>query len=229
MPNHHEIYRMHAGHYQQMISKQPNLLPIIEKIRPPAGLDIADIGAGTGRFTVPLAAAARSIIALDSSEAMLEWNAARLQALELSNWRTIVTDHCTRWPLPDHSIDLAIAGWTVSYVANNDVLNWRANLEHCMFELQRVLRPGGTSILFETLGTGCEAPSAPKFLKEYYHCLTEKYHFSHQWIRTDYTFDDLTQAERLTRFFFGDSLADHVIRERLIHLPECAGVWWKHW
>jgi hypothetical protein len=27
------------------------------------------------------------------------------------------------------------------------------------------------------------------------------------------------------RFFFGDTLADRVVRERLVILPECTGVW----
>jgi dihydroorotase len=33
------------------------------------------------------------------------------------------------------------------------------------------------------------------------------------------------QAEQLTRFFFGDDLADKVAEQKLSHLPECAGVW----
>jgi SAM-dependent methyltransferase len=228
MPNHNEIYLKQADTYHELISKQPDLLQTIGAIRPYVGLDIADIGAGTGRFTVPLAATARSVVALDSSQPMLEFNANRLNALGLPNWRTATADHLSELPLPDHSIDLAIAGWTISYVANNKVPDWRSNLEHCMQELSRILRPRGTAILFETLGTGHMTPTPPEFLADYYHCLTSDYGFSHRWIRTDYTFDNLSQAEELTRFFFGDSLADRVVRNRWIRLPECAGVWWKH-
>ncbi|GEM_PF-6658666 len=29
------------------------------------------------------------------------------------------------------------------------------------------------------------------------------------------------------RFFFGDDLADRILRDRLIILPECTGIWWR--
>jgi hypothetical protein len=31
----------------------------------------------------------------------------------------------------------------------------------------------------------------------------------------------------LTRFFFGDALADRVRRENLVSLPESTGIWWR--
>lgn len=34
------------------------------------------------------------------------------------------------------------------------------------------------------------------------------------------------EVEKLTRFFFGDELSDRVVKESLIQLPECAGIWW---
>ena len=48
--------------------------------------------------------------------------------------------------------------------------------------------------------------------------------FSRVRIRTGYRFESL--AEDLTRFFFGDALADRVAREGLVILPECTGIWW---
>ncbi|RAP21073.1 hypothetical protein C2W64_03656 [Brevibacillus laterosporus] len=33
-----------------------------------------------------------------------------------------------------------------------------------MSEIKRVLRPGGTAIIFETMGTGYETPHPPAFL-----------------------------------------------------------------
>ncbi|WP_218240906.1 hypothetical protein, partial [Pseudomonas sp. 2822-17] len=87
-------------------------------------------------------------------------------------------------------------------------------------EIMRVLRTNGTAIIFETMGTGFETPNPPAFLKQYYSLLENKYGFSHKWIRADYEFDSVQQAEELTRFFFGDELADRVVNEKLTRVPE---------
>jgi ubiquinone/menaquinone biosynthesis C-methylase UbiE len=225
MPDHTHIYEKEAQQYHEMISRQAGLQDCIEEIRPFSGLDIADIGAGTGRFTTVLAAKARSVIALDASEAMLRITADRLNEAGLANWRTQAAD-LRRLPLEDQSADLIVAGWTICYLASTNVTGWEHSLSQVMGEIKRVLRKGGTIIIFETLGTGVETPAAPNFLKAYYSLLTERYGFSHKWIRTDYVFDSVKQAERLTRFFFGDELADRVVDQELVQVPECAGVWW---
>jgi ubiquinone/menaquinone biosynthesis C-methylase UbiE len=225
MPDHESIYEREASQYHELIAKQPDLLGTIEEIRPIEGIDIVDMGAGTGRLTTVLAPGAKSIIALDAAEAMLRITADRLRKLGLENWTTRVADH-RKLPLADRSADLVVSGWSICYLASENVPEWERNLEQTIEEIKRVLRPGGTVIIFETLGTGHETPSAPDFLKLYYDSLANTYGFSHRWIRTDYSFDDLPQAERLARFFFGDELADKVVRQRLVTLPECAGVWW---
>jgi ubiquinone/menaquinone biosynthesis C-methylase UbiE len=121
---------------------------------------------------------------------------------------------------------MIVAGWTLSYLANTDDLNWKQNINEIISEIKRVLRPDGTIIIFETLGTGTEVPNPPYFLKEYYKKLVEEYGFIHKWIRTDYHFESINEAEELTRFFFGKELAKKVVEEDLICLPECAGIWW---
>jgi ubiquinone/menaquinone biosynthesis C-methylase UbiE len=225
MPDHTHIYGKEAEKYHELISKQPNLKECIAEIRPYSGLDIADIGAGTGRLTTALAPEAKSIIALDASEAMLSITADRLNQAGLTNWRTKVAD-LRKLPLEDQSVDLIVAGWSICYLGSTNVQNWEQNIHEVMGEIKRVLRNKGTIIIFETLGTGFVTPTAPDFLKKYYAMLVDYYGFSHKWIRTDYTFDHIKQAEELTRFFFGDDLAGQVSKEHLVRLPECAGVWW---
>ena len=63
MPDHKAIYAAEGQKYQELISKQPDLSAYINEIRPFSGLDIVDLGAGTGRLTTVLAAKANSIIA----------------------------------------------------------------------------------------------------------------------------------------------------------------------
>lgn len=225
MPNHEAIYREEAAQYHEMIARQPDLLSVIEEIVPVRGLDVVDLGAGTGRLSAALAPVANSLVALDAAEAMLRVTAERLRAAGLDNWSVRVADH-RELPLQGGSADLIVAGWSVCYLASVNVPDWERNLEQVIGEIKRVLRPGGTVILFETMGTGYEIPTPPEFLLPYYRKLTDAYGFSHRWIRTDYEFDDADQAERLTRFFFGDELADRVAADKLSRLPECAGVWW---
>ncbi|XID91306.1 class I SAM-dependent methyltransferase [Paenibacillaceae bacterium WGS1546] len=224
MPNHDSIYRHEADMYHELIAKQPDLRSVVEELAPVAGADIVDLGAGTGRLSAALAPGARSLVALDASEAMLRIAADRLRQAGLDNWSVRVADH-RRLPLPDASADLVVSGWSVCYLTADSVPDWEANLARIVAEMKRVLRPGGTIVLFETMGTGHETPSPPGFLLPYFTRLTNEYRFSHRWLRLDYAFDDAAQAERLTRFFFGDELADWVARDRLVRLPECAGVW----
>lgn len=225
MPDHTNIYEREAAKYHELIAKQPDLRECMEELRPLNGLDIVDMGAGTGRLSTELAPQAKSIIALDASDAMLRITADRLTAMGLTNWTIAVADH-RKLPLPDHNADLIVSGWSICYLCSTDVQDWEQNLQDVIEECKRVLRVNGTIIIFETLGTGYESPDAPDFLRDYYSALIERYGFTHQWIRTDYTFDSVQQAEELTRFFFGDELANRVVREELVRLPECAGVWW---
>lgn len=225
MPDHTQLYKQEADKYHAMISKQKSLLSIIEELVSLKGADVLDLGAGSGRFTVELAAKAKSIIATDASEAMLKVAAHRLQEAGRTHWRTIVADHRSL-PLEDNSIDFIIAGWTVCYLTNADDPDAADHLEQIIAEMKRVLRPNGTILIFETMGTGEERPNPPEFLRRYYAALVQEYGFHHKWIRTDYTFDNIEQAEQLTRFFFGDAMAERVVKHNWTHLPECAGMWW---
>ncbi|MBY0087190.1 class I SAM-dependent methyltransferase [Brevibacillus brevis] len=225
MPNHEQIYKTQAELYDLMISRQSSLLAVIEEITPIKGQDVIDLGAGSGRLTSVLAPHANSILALDASASMLEVNTQQLTQAGLSNWKTSVADH-RNIPADDNSADVIVAGWTVCYLTSSEVPNNELNLEKIILEMKRVLRPGGTIVIMETMGTGYETPHPPEFLTQYYSLLESKYGFSHKWIRLDYRFANLEEAERLARFFFGDELADKVVVEKLVTLPECAGIWW---
>ncbi|MBD2870256.1 class I SAM-dependent methyltransferase [Paenibacillus arenilitoris] len=224
MPDHQTIYQEEAERYHRLIAKQPDLGEAIEELFPPAGLDVVDLGAGSGRLTVPLAAKAKSIIALDASEAMLEVNAARLRHAGCTNWSTKVADHRSL-PLADRSADLIVSGWSIGYLGDSRTRGWEQNIRRVIGEIKRVLRPGGAALVFETMGTGHETPHPPDFLQQYYAALEKEYGFSYQWIRMDYRFESAGEAEELIRFFFGDELADEVAKRRLSVVPECAGVW----
>jgi ubiquinone/menaquinone biosynthesis C-methylase UbiE len=229
MPELDDIYAGQADQYDLLVARedyQGNILKALLAIRPLDGIDVVELGAGTGRLTTMLAPLARSIQAFDASQHMLDLAIAKLERSGLRNWRAQVADH-RQLPIPHAIADLAISGWSICYTVVWHTESWRAELGKALAEMRRALRPGGTAIIIETLGTGYETPHPPEELAEYFAYL-ERDGFQSTSIRTDYRFESLEEAESLTRFFFGDTLADRVASEQMTVLPECTGVWWKH-
>lgn len=225
MPDHKSIYNQEADNYERLISREDyegNILKAIRKVTPFEGIDVIDMGAGTGRLTCLLAPYARSIVAYDNASAMLEVAEARLSDMGLTNWQTGVADHRSL-PASDASVDLAISGWSICYLVDWNREDWKTELDKGLKEMERVVKPGGTMIIIETQGTGFKAPHPPDHLLEYFAYLDEL-GFTYSWFRTDYKFADKGEARKLTAFFFGEELANQFSSELL---PECTGLWWK--
>ena len=226
--NQRKIYQTDADRYEALVSRedyQGNIIKALKEIVSPDGLDVLDLGAGTGRLTLMLAPRAKSIRAFDVSAEMLRVCRERLLTSGLSNWDVDVADH-RQLPVEDHSVDLVVSGWSVAYLAVWNPETWRDELEKWLSEMKRVLRRNSFIVLFESLGTGNESPIKLKNLKDYYLWLDEA-GFQNKWIRTDYKFESVDEAEDLSRFFFGDELAEKIRQNDWAILPECTGVWWK--
>jgi ubiquinone/menaquinone biosynthesis C-methylase UbiE len=223
-----KIYQTDGDRYEALIARedhQGNILGAIEEIINPNGLDILDLGAGTGRLTLFLAPRAKSIRAFDISSEMLRVCRERLIASGLTNWQVDVADH-RKLPVESQSADLVVSGWSVSYLAVWNEQKQTSELDVWLAEMKRVLREGGTIILFESLGTGNESPIRLEHVESTYQWLDAN-GFQSKWIRTDYKFESLDEAEELSRFFFGDALGEKVGQNEWIVLPECTGVWWS--
>lgn len=91
-----------------------------------SGLDVVDIGAGTGRSSEGAARCAKKVYAVDAYESVVGFGKARLEKEGVRNVEYVVGDR-DRLPLGDSSVDVAIAAWAE--------LNPR--------EAYRVLRDGG--------------------------------------------------------------------------------------
>lgn len=226
MPDHNRIYQTETEQYERLIACQPNLAEVVEALKIYEGLEIIDLGAGTGRLACVLAEKAKSILLLDESAAMLQVAASKLTKADFHNWQIQTADH-RAIPVADQSTDLVVSGWSICYLASSKIPEWRQNVERTLREIQRVLRPGGTCIIFETLGTGFEMPTRYEFLRAYYDVLEQVYGFKHKSVRMDYQFTDVEEAEQLSRFFFGDETANKVVQIYGKQLPEYAGVWWR--
>ena len=206
-----KIYQTDGDRYEALISHedhQGNIMKALEEIVNPDGLDILDIGAGTGRLAVMLAPRAKSMRAFDASDEMLRVCRQKLEESGLSNWKVEVADH-RQLPVEDASADLVVSGWSVAYLHVWNPETWRDELEKWLGEMKRILRRGSFIVLFESLTTGSEMPIKLEHLKEYYLWLDEA-GFQNKWIRTDYKFASIEEAVELSRFFFGDELGDKV-------------------
>jgi len=223
-----EIYQSQGERYEALVSRedyQGNIPRAIGEIIDVDGLDIIDLGAGTGRLTLILAPRAKSIRAFDVSSEMLRVCRQRLIASGLSNWQVNVADH-RDLPVIDHSVDLVVSGWSVSYLAVWNPEQPNQELDKWLVEMRRVLRKDGVIIVFESLGTGNESPIRLEHVELTYQWLDDN-GFQNKWIRTDYQFESLEEAVDLAGFFFSADMSDRVRENRLVILPECTGVWWR--
>ena len=222
-----QIYQNDGDRYEALIARedyQRNIEKALDEIVRVEGLDVLDLGAGTGRLAVMLAPRTKSMRAFDVSEEMLRVCRQKFEAMGLSNWQVDVADHRSI-PVADQSADLVLSGWSVAYLYVWHPETWKDELEKWLGEMKRILRPGSFIVLFESLTTGSEIPVKLAHLKDYYPWLDEA-GFRNKWIRTDYKFESVDEAEELSRFFFGDELGDKVRQNKWVILPECTGVWW---
>lgn len=228
MPTEKEVYEAHADQYERLIQRedyQGNILAAIVAYCPLEGLEVVELGAGTGRLTRLLAPHVKSIKAYDTSAHMLEVAEKSLHELGLANYKTGVADH-RQIPVPVSSADLVISGWSFCYLAVWGGEVWKSALEDGLREIERILRPGGMILIIESLGTGTERPRPPEHLEAYFDWLAET-GFERGWMRTDYRFESLEEAIELSTFFFGEEMGQEVREKNWGILPECTGVWWK--
>ncbi len=223
MPDYREIYQNQVSQYDLMVSRedyQGNLLPALSAIRPLTGLDVVELGAGTGRLTTQIAPLAGSLTAFDLSVPMLALLREKASGVPLA-----AADN-RALPLADAAADVAIAGWSIAHSVEWYPHTWREETGKALAEIFRILRPNGTAIILETLGTGNETPAPPnEGLAQFYEILENEYGFTLTTLRTDYQFESPAEGQALLRFFFGDELADRIVAEQLTILPECTGIW----
>lgn len=102
--------------------------------------DILELGAGTGRITIPLAAAGHEVWALDRMRSMLDSLEAKYAGLDgqPGDVTTLEAD-MREIPLEDECVGLVLAPFNCLM----HLYSWR-DLLACFQEVNRVLAPGGT-------------------------------------------------------------------------------------
>ena len=102
-----------------------------------AGRDVIEIGCGTGLNTEWLAERAKSVLAMDFSEGMLQQARARVRSPQV---RFVQQDIRSGWPLASDSADLVIAMLVLEHIEH---------VEPIFAEAARVLRSGGELFVCE--------------------------------------------------------------------------------
>lgn len=221
-----DIYQRKADLYDAMVSREDyagNLLPALREAAPIDDARIVEFGAGTGRLTRLIVPHAAHVHAFDISAHMLRVAARTLPAN--GRWSLAAADN-RAMPLRDAVADGVIAGWSFGHATGWYPDAWRDHIGAALREMRRLLVRGGAAVILETLGTGTPDAAPPnESLADYYTWLEQEHGFQRQTIRTDYRFESVDEADTLTRFFFGDALADRIRRDALTVLPENTGVW----
>ena len=225
-----QIYTHQAEQYERLIAREDqhgNIFAALMEIHPLEGTNIVEFGAGTGRLTRIMSILAKQIYSFDLHEPMLKVGSRVLTETGMENWFMGTADN-RAMPIVSGLADIAIEGWSFGHVMGWYPEDWESKIDLMLAEMQRVLKPGGTMILLETMGTGQREPMPPaEHLATLYRYWEEKYGLQYRWIRTDYHFKSVEEADELIRFFFGDEMADHQVEGRKVIVPECTGIWWK--
>jgi ubiquinone/menaquinone biosynthesis C-methylase UbiE len=224
------IYQNEAANYERLISREDqhgNLFQTIMEIHPFDGALIAEFGAGTGRLTRILSVLAKHIYACDNALPMLQEGQRVLTETGMENWSMILGDN-RAMPLSSGFADIAIEGWSFGHAIGWSPNHWQAEIDSMIAEMSRLLKVNGTMILIETMGTGKKQAQAPsERLAELFAYFEQVHGFQYRWIRTDYQFQSVEEADELIRFFFGDTMADELVAGKNTIVPESTGIWWK--
>lgn len=224
------IYQHDAERYERLIARedqQGNLFAALMEIHPFSGATVVEFGAGTGRITRIMSVLVEHIYAFDQSNAMLTEASRVLEESGMENWTLAQADN-RALPLQGNLAEIAIEGWSFGHVVGWYPDSWKAELNIMIAEMQRVTAPNGTMILIETLGTGQRNPQPPnEGLAALYAYLENELGFEHRWIRTDFQFASVEEADELIRFFFGDEMVDNLVAGKNVRIPEATGIWWK--
>ena len=222
-----DIYRDHAEEYDRLICAEDcdgRLLPSLMSITPLPDRVVLDVGTGTGRIARLVLAHARHVVAVEPSPAMLDIARRHLAASGRTNFE-LHLGSADRLPIASAVADVAIAGWVFGHFRYWMPDGWQSSVQQALDEMDRCVRPGGTLILIETLGTGTPDPKPPSpQLAEYFQWL-EAHGFVRSTLRTDYCFPDVETAATVCGFFFGPALANQIREQRWSRVPECTGLW----
>jgi ubiquinone/menaquinone biosynthesis C-methylase UbiE len=224
MTNFQHIYANEADTYHRLVAAEDahgELAAQLEKIAADAAT-IVDIGTGTGRLAIPLCRAGNRVHGVDTAKAMLDVAASKLNGCP-GQWALSVGD-ARDLPIADGWADAAVAGWVYGHFTEFWPDTWETDLDRAIGEMDRVVKPGGTEVVIDTLGTAADAPAAPTLTLGDYQRRLESIGFERTVLSTDYQFASVDESIELLDWFFG--LGEWAQRHNNALVPEFTG-WWQ--
>jgi ubiquinone/menaquinone biosynthesis C-methylase UbiE len=107
------------------------------------GDEVLDLGSGTGLLTFPSAETASRVWAVDISQGMLDYLAAKARSAGLDNIELVVAS-VVSIPLVDETIDVAISNYCFHHLSADDKMT-------ALAEVERTLKPGGRLVLADMM------------------------------------------------------------------------------
>jgi SAM-dependent methyltransferase len=118
-------------------------LAMLERLVPPSGRDVVDVGCGPGALVRALTDRGARVIGVEISESQL----ADAVAQDDGRGARYLVGRAERLPLEDASVDIAVFMRSFHHVP-------RADLASALTEARRVVRPGGAVYVAEPLAEG---------------------------------------------------------------------------
>lgn len=113
---------------------------VIEKLELNQSDVVADLGAGNGYFTLPIAShTEETVYAVDIESKMIEMLKERATAADIENIEYVNSD-LEGMPIDDHSIDKVLIAFVIHEVPG---------IVNTLNEIKRILKPGGTVMVIE--------------------------------------------------------------------------------
>lgn len=131
----------------ESLARSPGFLSLREGILARAaiaeGESVLDCGAGTGLLTLPAAAVADRVWAVDISPAMCNYLATKVESAGLGNVSPAVAS-VVSLPLVDRSVDVVVSNYCFHHLSDPEK-------RQALGEIHRVLRPGGRLVFADMM------------------------------------------------------------------------------
>lgn len=227
MSRYQTVYQQHPEDYDALVQAEDHDGALRALLRETwgdlCGRDALELGVGTGRVTRWMLRDGARVRGIEQSPAMVALARARLASEGFAVDALTVGDAYVERFAPSWA-QVAVAGWVFGHAVAWHPEDWSARVRRAIDAMRAAVVPGGRVVVVETLGTGYEAPVVAPALAPYFDLLASE-GFTRAWARSDYVFASASEAERLTRFFFGDAKGDCVRDAGSPRVPECTGVW----
>jgi SAM-dependent methyltransferase/uncharacterized protein YbaR (Trm112 family) len=128
-----------SNQYDESLSRSHNaieLSAIVSALRPMRGDTVVDLGAGTGRLTLPLARGGAQVVAIDLSPRSLEINRQKCEQAGVGDRVVHVMADACHLPIRTSTIEKLGGGMLLEHITPAQ------ERRRCVEEIHRVLRPG---------------------------------------------------------------------------------------